>query len=78
MKPLYDYIVIEEIVESKTTNFTVQTEEPTFCVGKVVAINVVGELSSIPVGTKVLFKKYGFDEYRGQLIGKIEHIIATL
>ena len=78
MKPLHEYVVVEEIKEDLVPKeFVVDTEEPTLAVGNLIA---VGD-TSLPetfVGSKVLFRKYGFDTYHGQLIGKAEHIIAIL
>jgi co-chaperonin GroES (HSP10) len=74
MNPLHDYIVIEPITEEKQTNFTVQQDEPTLSIGKVIAYNG----TELKVGDKVLYKKYAFDEHRGQLIGRVENVIAIL
>lgn len=76
MNPLHDYIILELIPEEKASSFTLQEEEPSLAVGRVA--ETYNGNPSLTQGTKVLFKKYTFDEYRGQLIGKIENIIATL
>lgn len=70
MKPFNDYVVLELDKEEAST-FKV-TEEQNLCVG------IIRTGADELIGKKCLFKRYGFDEYKGQLIGKAENVIALL
>ncbi len=89
MIPIHDYVVLELIKKEDlpvgSTVYKVDEDEPSLSVGIVRAVSdmEVEEGNSIwftkeDIGKKVLFKRYGFDEFDGKLIGKIENVIAIL
>lgn len=78
MQPYFDYVVIEEIKKNDSVStFKAEGDETALAVGKIVAISKADEyFEESDVGELVLFKRYAFDEHKGQLIGKGENIIA--
>lgn len=82
MKPLHDYIIIQPETVKKTS-FEVEQEDPSLLVGTIIAMaqpwhQLEKQNVEHYTGKKVLYRKYGFDEYDGKLIGKMEHIVAIL
>lgn len=72
MKTLNGYVVVKPNVPAHNPDFEVAKEDESIVVG------VVIEGDEDVKGATVLFKKYQFDEYHGDLVGKKENLIAIV